>query len=775
MKSTNKTYLPFLTILLLGIVYVFSFYDEVLKSPNDYIFSTTGDGIKNYFTYAYHIRHDSSYTEFEGMNFPYGENYLYTDCHPIVANAVKSLSSVSPFFESHSVGILNLLLILSILLTFPVIYLVLVNLKSNRWLSVVFSFCIAILAPQLFRLGGHFALSYSVAIPLSWLLILKCRQKPNWHWYLLLLANNLFWMLIHAYLGIIVSAFLISFAVVQFLLERRKSGEIRQFALLVLAIALPVILFYLHVMLTDTHTGRTDNPSGFFLYNAELDDVLIPPEEPLWPLFDKLSGGAIKLEWEARGYLGIFNSLFFVFLVLASLVSIFSKKARRLLSRFFDKKPLNISLIAAFVVLLFALAIPFRQIPSLVETFPIFKQFRATGRFVWPFYFVFTVFAATVFQKIILSWWRRDKKAMAAVAILVFVATYLMEGYHYHKPVSEDITSSANLFDEDQLPDDFQKAVSTIDPKKYQAIIAMPFYYQGSESYARPRQDAAVTKSMLLSYHTGIPNVCANLTRTSIEESKRIVQLVTPNYYEKKIADDFESTRPFLILKTGSEFSKYEEIILEKGKSIYEGGDFELLEIEYEKLFSDDRQKRLEAFREELPDLSRQNSFLVSDSSSLLYYDSFEKSKSDTAFRGTGSFVSVKKGKNTLAEFPPNTFEKGRDYDLSVWMYNGVPDALNLWFRLIIEEYDEQQDEWHSTTFFPVNAEVINGNWSLVEGTFSVQNPQSRVYIVTKGKENSKATLHVDELLIKDKGVEVYRLDETTNTLFYNNHRIEVP
>ena len=28
-----------------------------------------------------------------GMNYPYGESYLYTDCHPVFANTLKFLSS----------------------------------------------------------------------------------------------------------------------------------------------------------------------------------------------------------------------------------------------------------------------------------------------------------------------------------------------------------------------------------------------------------------------------------------------------------------------------------------------------------------------------------------------------------------------------------------------------------------------------------------------------------------------------------------------------------
>lgn len=773
-KSYNKI-LPFITLVILGIFFVFFFYGKVLVNPNGYIFSDSGDGIKNYFTYAHHIKHDSTYTNFEGMNYPYGENYLYTDCHPIIANLFKYLSSVAPIFETHSIGLLNLLLILSIFATFIVIYLLLLELKLNNWLSIIFSFCIAILAPQLFRLEGHLALSYSFAIPLAWLLTLKCLQRPRMLLFVLLFVNNLFWMFIHAYLGIIVISFVGSIFIVQILSDKNRKKQLRNYLWLGGSIILPVILFFFYATFTDTHLGRTNNPSGFFLYNAEIDDVLLPHGKPFRPLIDDVSNGIIKQEWEARGYVGLINTLFLVVLILLSIGSIFNKRAKNLLKTFFSNRLLNISLIASTIVLLFALAIPFKQFPFLLEVLPIFKQFRATGRFVWPFYFAFTIFAAYAFNQIIITGFDNKRRRFAGIILMVvYLGICSVEAFHYHSNISKSITKSPNLFSKTLLPDSFKKAIDSIKPDEYQAIISLPFYYQGSESYSRPRDDEAVKNSLVFAYHTGIPNVCANLTRTSVEESKKIVQVVSPNFYNKKIVGDITSRKPFLLLKTGNDFTKYEKGILDKAETIHKNDNFELLHISYEALFIDDSKKQINEFKKSLPNLIKEGSFYLSKASSVLYYNSFENSKSDTTFRGQGCFKSVKKGKNTFAEFAPNTFEKGKEYDLSIWMFNGEADALNLWFRLIVEEYDEVNKQWYSSTFFPEQTEVINDNWSLVEGVFSVNDPKNRVYIVSKGKENSKATLYVDDILIKEIGTDIYKLDKADSSLFINNHKISL-
>ena len=151
-----------------------------------------------------------------------------------------------------------------------------------------------------------------------------------------------------------------------------------------------------------------------------------------------------------------------------------------------------------------------------------------------------------------------------------------------------------------------------------------------------------------------------------------------------------------------------------------------MLHIEFEDLFSDDRSKAINDFQEKLPTLARQDAFYVTRPGSVLYYNSFENTRSDTTFRGRGSFKSIKKGKNIFVEFPPNTFRSDIEYHFSMWMFNGEPDALNSWFRVIVEEFDEANNTWHTTTFFPEQAEVINDNWSLAEGVISVIDPKSR-------------------------------------------------
>jgi hypothetical protein len=768
-----KDRLPFILLIIISLAFIFSFYGKVILQPDSYLFNDKGDAVKNYFTYAYHIKHDSSFIDFEGMNYPYGEHFLYTDCHPALAVLIKLSSPVSDFFSTYSIGILNFLMILSVFLTFIICYFLLREFDINKWFSVLFSLGITVLAPQIFRLSGHFALSYSIAIPLSWFMVIKYLKHNEQSFYLVILfINNLFWIFIHAYLGVIVVSFLTLIVIGKYTLDKSRIKKTLFYLRTCFVIVFPVVIFYLFTVLTDDHTGRTDHPSGFFQYNAEPDDIFFPNHPPLKPLLDKMTGNIISQQWEAWSYIGFSTTILFLSLLILSVKKLVRKSKSTPLNNFFSSELLNISLVAAFIVLLFAMAFPFKLIPGLVDFIPVVKQFRATGRFAWPFYFAATVFAAFTFQKLYADSFKKGRSTMALSLCIAVGLLNIAEGLPYHMESSVNITKSGNLFNKKLLPEAYEKAVNTINPEDYQAILTLPFYYQGSESYSRPRYDETSLVSMCVSYQTGIPLICANLTRTSIRESKNIVQIVSPDFYYKQILNDLPDNKPFLVIRTKDAITYYEQDILMKCEPVFVSENISLFTLKKADLFTNNAQAYYNNFKQLEPSLIRRDQFYLSDDSSFLYYNGFENLKSDKPFRGKGGFQSVKKGKNTLAEFQPYSFAAGKEYQVSVWMFNGLNHALDNWFRLIVEEYDEETNTWASTTYFPEQSEVINGDWSLAGGSFKIKKPGNRIFIVTKGKNDAKEPLFIDDLLIRESGVDVFGINENDKKLFYNNHDI---
>ena len=282
----------------------------MVLNPNGYLFSSEGDGLKNYYTYAYHISHDTTLSEMEGMNFPYGENFLYTDGHPILSSALQKLNTISPFIGENAVGLLNVCMLLSMVLTFPVTFLLLKNFGISSWLAILFSIAIASLAPQVFRLQGHLALSYSVSIPLSWLMYLHYRDSDKkWLWLLILFLNGLFWLFVHAYLGVMIVFFLAMLS----LFEKKIWAFV--------SLILPIALFFLVLKLTDVHPNRNTDALGFFLYNAELDDIFLPNAGPLKGIIERTFSLTLHQQWEAFGYVGFGFGLLAIYVVLFSFKS----------------------------------------------------------------------------------------------------------------------------------------------------------------------------------------------------------------------------------------------------------------------------------------------------------------------------------------------------------------------------------------------------------------------------------------------------------------------
>jgi len=762
-----------IVLLITGITFILSFYGEVLFSSNNILFNDSGDAIKNYFTYAYFIEHNGSCTNFEGMNHPYGEHFFYTDCHPILALTLKTLSGYFPRISPYSIGILNFFLIGSILITFLVIFRLLRELGLTRLFSLLFSISITLMAPQIFRIDGHFALSYSIAIPLTWLVFILSIKNPHRYGFIILLFFiNALWLWTHLYLGAIISAFIITLAILKIVIPGDSSASNRIAALCLASIVISLVLTYSFIQFTDTHTGRTVNPSGFFLYNAEADDIFLPHEGPVRFVLDAITGNIIVQEWEARSYVGFSTLILFLVLLVLMIIYLFRPKSGSPVNQFFRNRMLNLSLLASILLLLFAMAIPFKQFPILLEYLPFLKQFRATGRFAWPFYFTATAFAALSFQTIFEDLYSRNKRSRGVVLIIVVLVLNVSEALPYHFKRGNMIADSPNFFKAELLPEDYRAGLISIDPHKYQAIIALPFYYYGSESYTRPRDPVSVRNSIIFSYHTGLPLVNADLTRTSIPESKKIVQLVSPDYYPKEIKADIQEEKAFLVIRSKSPLTQYEEELALKCDTVFSGKDFYILSLQLPDLFHSNSARIYKDYHSNKPAFYFSDPFYKTDSSSLVYYNNFEDNTSPISFRGNGAYCSVKRGVNNLASFNPDTFSAEVIYQVNLWMYNAEPDALNLWFRLILEEYDESTGEVFHTTYFPDNSETIFGDWSLVEGDFRVRDPKNVISIMTIGKEDSKASLYADDLLIIKAGDSVYRFDEEENSLFFNNHEI---
>ena len=96
-------------VLALPAVILYSLFTRVVKCPACYLFEDGGDGLKNYYTLDYYVKHDDGW-HFTGMNYPYGENIIYTDNQPILALTLRWIDQHITDMDRHAVSYTHLTL-----------------------------------------------------------------------------------------------------------------------------------------------------------------------------------------------------------------------------------------------------------------------------------------------------------------------------------------------------------------------------------------------------------------------------------------------------------------------------------------------------------------------------------------------------------------------------------------------------------------------------------------------------------------------------------------
>ena len=133
---TQNRRLPLLLLLLLTLGSLLFHYHDIVFSPNTTFMGGSVDGLKNYYTPWYHAKWDSSYTWFEGMNYPHGEHVVFVDAQPLLSNTIKAVHSVVPVAD-YTVGILNYALLLSVIGTALLLFLILRKFKVDPWFAAL--------------------------------------------------------------------------------------------------------------------------------------------------------------------------------------------------------------------------------------------------------------------------------------------------------------------------------------------------------------------------------------------------------------------------------------------------------------------------------------------------------------------------------------------------------------------------------------------------------------------------------------------------------------
>ena len=661
-----------LSVLIIGV-----FYGNVILKLNQVNFRILGDGGKNYYNIAYHIKHDKTYTAFDGMNYPYGENLAYVDMHPLLATTLKFTSENVVDISDYTIGILNSLMLFSLWISILFLFFIFRHYGFSDLISLLAAFGIGFLySGSLLWTIGHFALSYSCFFPIAWYLLIKykCSDKKL-KYAILMLLNTLIWFYTHNYLGMILLSFnffALSFWYIGKVIPFRKANLFHAF----LQIVIPIITVYCIIKFSDTHPGRIEMPY-LTAYSASMNTVFLPNHSPLMGFYEYFFDFDFRNTeswWVTGNYVGLATSLVLIVTILYSLFQ-YAIKRKFKINELIGSKANAWLLLTSIVLLLFSMSIPFKYGLEFLLPTPI-RQFIGLGRFAWVFYFI-AIFISLLIIKNKLSGRLQKVVSILFCALLIFEAS----GTHLH--IRKKISQQESLFSPQKIEELQNTYLQHINTEDFQAIIPLPFYHGYLSLHNFRDSDTVKAFSMSVSYAIGLPMTSAILSRPSTAESHDIIQLLAPPFYSKPIKDKFPNQKPFLIIGDKQGYSEEENQLLKKATLLFENADFEFYSLPFDSIFEYKASDYLEDFFTNRAQLFEDSvSGLLKSEDLRIVYESFDEEQSKQIYLGSGALQRKKDEFNVVYLGKPGELEFGVDYELSFWYYNYLYDQTLMQFGL---------------------------------------------------------------------------------------------
>ncbi len=537
----------------------FFYFHHIFLNPNSILSSITLDTLKNYYTFVYHITNDEQWLHFSGMNFPYGEHVVYTDCQPVLSNLLKMFSFTHPYV----IGILHTLLFLSFIIT-PLILNKLFRLLSLDKFSAFFSaLAVTLLSPQYLKINaGHHALAYGSIIPLSILLLFLYLKEKTRVGFFKLLFYHLFLFFLHPYLGLSVSLFALFTLGFYELLFSNGLSRIKNLALTLLVSIGPILCFQLFMALSDHHLDRTTEPYGAAVMLENIDGLMAPIFGPFKSMMENLFPNKTQ-HFEGHSYLGFFSIVMTLVLIL-------------FLPFYFRKLKLSKEMLVLMLSGMILLAISFGLHTFILKRLQIesaaLNQFRAACRFAWFFYYLLPLIVVPLLYntfKIIISPYKNN--SLLGVLALVFFTFNLIEANALFTLDQSVFWKFRNIFNKNQLNTEERRVLSKLSSDNVQAIIPLPLFYGGSEMYDRIGFNNSMIPAMLYSFHSGLPIISSLMSRTSISETENGIELLNSYKFNRSVVSLLNG-KPFFVLKTNDPLLPDEERLLSKTK-FFDGND----------------------------------------------------------------------------------------------------------------------------------------------------------------------------------------------------------
>ncbi len=760
--STNKNYL--FTILFSTIV-LFVFFGHLILNINSSYSEPGGDGLQSYYNCIYHAQYDQQYFRQTNMNYPFGEQVFFTACQPVLTGFIKLFGLVN-----YTVGIMNLVMLISILLCSLFIYLIFEAFQLKGIPYILVATAISFLSPQIIRMIYHHTLTFQFAIPCFIWLLIKLDQTKKIKYSIYISVLTFIMSSIHLYFF----SFFIFIACFYYLYFITRTHEkiikriIHLFTMFLIQLIIPFLLIQVIIKCTDDVSDRTTQPWGFLVYKSNWDGVFYPYNKIEETVINKIiSPPATPVAPEGIAYIGIFGIILSFIFARHVILNLF--KLKKIPP--FTHPLLNYLFLTSFVALFLSFAYPFSLgHEDWLDKVGAIKQIRSIGRFAWLFFYIVNIFGFIYICSLITS--EKNKKIFALFAFLIIGFDAYQNIYKFENVL---INKFPDLDDKTNSTENF-KWVKQIDPKKYQCIIPLPYFHTGSENLFIQPKGEIKKWTFIASLKTGLPVLASSFSRTSLKQTANNIQIALEPLNPYKILSYCPNQKPFLIIvDKNAELNAPSKNILAHSNQIYSGKDISVFSIDYKTLadlsnlhFSEINNTYQKLLNENA--LTKFDNYYTTTNIKNFVINTFENSGipngyfSNSCINGKGKDYAIFYNDSLPFSVSEN------EYVVSIWVKDVQKDVIPR-ITFIVDLYNSKGVFYKSGAYASVKdfIKCLDGDWGMIECKFKLNSKNDIVKIgflndcIESGKE-----VYYDELMIRPVNTDIYK-KINDNSIFKNN------
>ena len=755
MNKNIKIILFSILSAILSFIILFVFYGELLPKTGDILFSKGGDGLKSYYASEYHLKYDKDYLHTDCMNYPYGEFSFYSDSQPLTTNIIKFFQQFGFFQNVNIINIINSLMLYALIPAAVFLFLLLQRLKLPCTYSVIVANIIVYLSPQMGRMGGHYSLSYVLFIPLFLYLLLLFIQKRSYITSAIMGLITFIALITHGYYFAFFAFFGIFVPIIYSIQTKDKINWIKEYVPhLFIQIFLPFVLF--QMFSNGIPTDRTAYPWGFFASRAFPESVLLPIGKPYFGFVH-----IPYLKWEGMAYVGLVAVIVFLILIYKLI-----KNRNKLV--FIDNPFLNAVLITSIIALLFSFAYPFTwYLKWLWNYMGPLRQFRASGRFAWLFFYTINIIAFYF----IWNWHKKHKNKFTVIILVLAIIMGLYDAALNVRRRADGLQNTIpQIFDaNNELPED--KWLQDIDVDKFQAIMPLPYFHVGSEVYWIDGAAESRESAFTISWKTGLPINAVLMSRTSISQTMENLALYFEPNRKFDIIDKYNNKDILLVVAKGVELNNNEKRFVQYAELITENKIYSAYKLpinNVKQLNTDYRNSIIESSKDSL--LIEKNGFLLSNNTDGAIFESFGNIMPDLDRETTVKTLDATKH-GVIIDIP--MFDDADEIVISFWLKDMDKDIMprsDLKIGTKIKGGGFEQKDVNAA--FRKMQYVDENGWGLVEFNYKPQQASEELRIEIWNTLTTGGDFVIDDLLIRKKNTDVYYVKD--DFVYWNNRFIKL-